>query len=106
MKRIVSWILLVLTVSILVFNAYLAIAGGIDVHNKFEELTERGIGGMERMATGADILAVGVVVLSVVGAILAAITAKLAKGCAMKSVSFVMILCFFLLPPICACLMI
>lgn len=96
MKKVISWILFILTVIIFVFDMYITIAGTIDVKNKIEMLVEMGRGGMEYMAVGADILLVGVVLISVVGSILAIVCWKTAQNRVIRIISVTLYLLFVL----------
>lgn len=98
MKKVISWVLFILTVAIFLLDIYFAVMGTIEVKNQYERLEETGDGGMAYMATGAGILVVGVVLVSVIGAILSTISARIAQNRAMRMISFALILLFILVP--------
>ena len=69
MKKVISWILFILTIMIFLFDIYFMIDCGMEVKQNLAELKARGGGGMEYMAAGEGILALGVVFISFVGLI-------------------------------------
>ena len=98
MKKLIFWIVFILSSCIFLFDVYFTVYGAIDVNEQYKQLAEAGRGGMELMAVGDDIYVMGVVLLSIVGAVVSVISAKIAQNRAIKILSYVTYCLFWLLP--------
>ena len=98
MKKMISWILFILSSCIFAFGAYFTIFGAIYVNEQYEQLAAEGRGGMEFMAVGDDIYFIGIVLISIVGAAVSVISSKIAQNRAVKVISYVTYCLFWLLP--------
>ena len=107
MKKIISWILFILTLVIFIFDVYAAIFGAIDVKKQMDELIARGASGHEYLGVGDDILVLGIIFISVVGLIFSIVSLAVAQNRVIRNISFVLILLFLLMifTPLCLILL-
>ena len=90
MKKIVSWILFVLTVLTFAFDICFAVDGMIEVKNQLDLLAKRGASGHEYLGVPIDIVMIGVFVISLFGWILSLVSSKMAQCRVMKVMSSVL----------------
>ena len=98
MKKVISWVLFILTIAIFLFDIYFAVAGAIDVKFHFEEIVAEGGSGVDFFGVGVEILAMGIVLLTFVGLIFAAFSLKFAQKRVIKIISLVLVLLFIFVP--------
>ena len=102
MKKFFSILLFILVVVIFVIDIYGAIAGAIDVKNKYAEIAARGGSGVDYWGVGADILVIGIAFISIVGFIISLISWKISQYRVIRIVSAVMCVLFLLPSFVCA----
>ena len=96
MKKVISWVLFILTVAIFLFDIYFAITGTIEVDLQLDRIKEMGGSGVDFLGVGVEILAMGIALLTFVGLIFSILSAMLAQKRVIKIISFVLIfLCVF-----------
>lgn len=98
MKKVISWVLFILTVAIFLFDVYFAVAGTIEVDLQFDKIKEMGGSGVDFFGVGVEILAMGIALLTFVGLIFAALSVKFAQKRVIKIISFVLVLLFIFIP--------
>lgn len=103
MKKVISWILFILTVLIFLFDIYFTIVGAIDVKNEMDRLATSGASGVDYLGLGIEILVMGFVLISVVGLILSIVSSKIAQNRVIRMISFALFLLFMLMIYFCFC---
>lgn len=98
MKKVISWILFILTIMIFLFDIYFMIDCGMEVKQNLAELKARGGGGMEYMAAGEGILALGVVFISFVGLIFSILSSTIAQSRVIRIISVTISVLLFFMP--------
>lgn len=98
MKKVISWVLFILTVAIFLFDIYFAVAGTIEVDLQFDKIEEMGGSGVDVLGVGVEILAMGIALLTFVGLIFSALSVKFAQNRVMKIISLVLVLLFIFVP--------
>lgn len=97
MRKVFSWIFLILTILVLMFDIYFAISGSIDVQKNLDKLAENpGASGVDYFGVGADILALGVIVISIIGLTFAVISCIISQNRVRSIISYVATACFSL----------
>lgn len=97
MKKVISWILFILTISTLAFDVYFAVAGSIDVKNELDRLAATGTGGIDLWGVGIDILIMGIILISAIGLILSVVSAIRAQSRIIRITSYTLFLLFILI---------
>ena len=95
MRKIISWILLVLTVAVLAFGIYFTVACSIACVRISAELAAKELGGIELFRIPYDSLALGVIFTFVGGGILTILTWNIGKTRIMKIIP-TSLFCLFL----------
>ncbi|MDD6200237.1 MAG: hypothetical protein PUB93_03095 [Firmicutes bacterium] len=104
MKKVLSWILFIVTVIIFVFDIYATVCGTIDVKNQFDRIDSMGGSGVDYFGVGADILIIGVILITFIGLISCAVSWKCAQNRAIRITSIALFILFILMiPTILAC---
>ena len=98
MKKVISWVLFILTVAIFLFDIYFAITGTIEVDLQLDRIKEMGGSGVDFLGVGVEILALGIALLTFVGLIFSILSAMLAQKRVIKIISFVLIFLFVFVP--------
>ena len=98
MKKVISWVLFILTIAIFLFDIYFAVAGAIDVKLHFEEIVAEGGSGVDFWGVGVEILAMGIVLLTFVGLVFAAFSVKVAQKRVIKIISVAISFLFLFVP--------
>ena len=98
MKKVISWVLFILTVAIFLFDIYFAITGTIEVDLQLDRIKEMGGSGVDFLGGGVEILAMGIALLTFVGLIFSALSVKFAQNRVMKIISLVLVLLFIFVP--------
>ena len=98
MKKVISWVLFILTIAIFLFDIYFTVAGAIDVKLHFEEIVAEGGSGVDFWGVGVEILAMGIVLLTFVGLIFAAFSVKFAQKRVIKIISVAISFLFLFVP--------
>ena len=103
MKKVLSWILFILTVIIFIFDIYFTVEGTIEVRDQFDRLEARGEGGIEYLGVGVDVLVMWVILITAVGLAFAFASSKLAQKRAVEIVSIALFLLFIPAVFLCFC---
>ena len=94
MKKVISWILFIITLVIFVYDIYFAIAGTIEVKAQYARLAASGASGVDYWGVGEDILIMGIILFSFIGLIFSLVSVKLAQYRAVRITSAV-VSCMF-----------
>lgn len=105
MKKIISWILLVLTVAVLAFGIYFTVDCSITCKQISAELAAEEIGGIEVFRIPYHALALGVIFTFVVGGILTILTWNIGKTRIMKIIPITLFVLFLAVTFGCFCYM-
>ena len=101
MRRIISWILVILIVLVFAYDIYFVIAGTIEVKNQLGRLAASNASGHEYLGVPIDIVVIGTFFLSVVGLIFLIISSKIAQNKVIRKLSFTLSCLFGLLSLTC-----
>lgn len=97
MKKVFSWIFLILSFGAFVYNLFFSILGGIEIKSAFDKLAATpGASGVDYWGVGADIYILFVIAFSIIGIILSIISCKIAFNRVMRIISFVFLFGFLL----------
>ena len=103
MKKVIAWILLVLTVAVFVYGICFTIALSIECKRISAELVEERVGGIEVFRIPYDALAIGVIFTFVVGGILTILTWNIGKTHIMKLIPITLFTLFLAVTFGCFC---
>ena len=101
MRRIISWILVILIVLIFAYDIYFVIAGTIEVKNQLDRLEASNASGHEYLGVPIDIVVIGTFLISVVGLIFSIISSKIAQNTVIRKLSFTLSCLFGLMSLTC-----
>ena len=101
MRRIISWILVILIVLVFAYDIYFVIAGTIEVKNQLDRLAASNASGHEYLGVPIDIVVIGTFLISVVGLIFSIISSKIAQNKVIRKLSFTLSCLFGLLSLTC-----
>lgn len=101
MRRIVSWILVILIVLIFAYDIYFVIAGTIEVKSQLDRLEASNASGHEYLGVPIDIVVIGTFLISVVGLIFSIISSKIAQNNVIRKLSFTLSCLFGLMTLTC-----
>ena len=104
MKKVISWILLIVTVFIFAYDIYVTISGTIAVKKEYERIEAMGGSGVDYFGVGADILALYVIFITFVGMVFSVISAVVSWKCNQSIVWIASVAIFVLIiPTVAAC---
>lgn len=106
MRKVISWILLVLTVAVFVFGIYFTVACSIACKQISAELAAKELGGIEVFRIPYNALVIGVIFTFAVGGILTILTWNIGRKRIMKLIPFALFVLFLAVTFGCFCYMI
>ena len=98
MRKVIFWILFILTIAFFVFDACFAFWGIVEVDREEDRIEEMGGSGVDHLGTGADVFIMIIAQLSNESVIFSGISAILTKKRLLKITSLVLCFLFVSVP--------
>lgn len=102
MRKVISWILFIVTLVVFAFGIYFTVFGSIDVKNTLDSIAARGGSGVDYLGSGADIFVMLVILIFAVLFIFSIVSSIVAKSFAIRIISLSLIPLFVLQALACA----
>lgn len=104
MKKVVSWLLFILTILIFSYDIYGTVSGAIDIKNQFAVIEASGGSGVDYWGVGADIFIFLIAFITIIGMGFAVASWLLAENRVVRKISLAILILFVPVIVICGAL--